>query len=70
MTRRDLASLFALPAAFAGRARSQSAAPESSTTIDSDGTVHITRAVPVPKTVSPQAYAKLVTGTSWAPDEG
>jgi acetyl esterase/lipase len=70
MTRRDLASLFALPAAFAGRARAQSAAPDSSTTIDPDGTVHIARAVPVPKTVSPQAYAKLVTGTSWAPDEG
>ena len=65
-----MASLFALPAAFAGQARAQSAPADGSTTIDSDGTVHITRAIPVPKTVSPEAYAKLVTGTSWAPDEG
>ncbi len=70
MTRRDLVLLFALPAAFAGQARAQSASTDSSTTIDSDGTVHITRAIPVPKTVSPEAYAKLVTGEKWAPDEG
>jgi monoterpene epsilon-lactone hydrolase len=70
MTRRDLASVLAWPAAFAARARAQSAAADASTTIDADGTAHITRAVPVPKTVSPEAYAKLVAGESWAPDEG
>ena len=70
MTRRDLVSLFALPAGFDGPARAQSASTDSSTTIDSDGTVHIARAIPVPKTVSPEAYAKLVTGEKWAPDEG
>jgi monoterpene epsilon-lactone hydrolase len=64
-----MASLFALPAAFAGQARAPSAPADGSTTIDRDGTVHITRAIPVPKTVSPEAYAKLVTGESWAPDE-
>jgi acetyl esterase/lipase len=65
-----MASLFALPTALAGQARAESAPADGSTTIDRDGTVHITRAIPVPKTVSPEAYAKLVTGTSWAPDEG
>jgi len=70
MTRRDLVSLLGLPAAFAGQTRPQSAPTGSSTSIDSDGTVHITRAIPVPKTVSPEAYAKLVTGEKWAPDEG
>jgi hypothetical protein len=70
MTRRYLASLFTLPAAFAWQARAQSVPADASTTIDPDGTVHITRAVPVPKTVSPEAYAKLVTGTNGAPDDG
>lgn len=70
MRRRDLASLFAWPAAFGRPAQAQTAPAAPSTTIDRDGTVHITRAIPVPRTVSPEAYAKLVTGESWAPDEG
>jgi epsilon-lactone hydrolase len=70
MTRRDLVSLLALPATLAGQAPARSASVDSLTTIDTDGTVHITRAIPVPKTVSAEAYAKLVTGESWAPDEG
>ena len=70
MTRRSLASLFALPAAFALRAQSQPATNDDLTSIDPDGTMHLKRAIPVPKTVSPEAYAKLVTGESWAPDEG
>ena len=70
MKRRDLVSLLALPAAFGRRARAQTAPADVSTTIDKDGTVHIRRSIPVPKTVSEEAYAKLVTGESWAPDEG
>jgi len=70
MRRRDLASLFALPAVLSQRAGAQTPPPDSSTTIDRDGTVHIARTIPVPRTVSPEAYDKLVTGTSWAPDEG
>src|ERR1017187_413283 len=70
MTRRYLATLFTLPTAFVWQARAQSAQTDALTTIDPDGTVHIIRAVPVPKTVSSEAYAKLVTGASWAPDEG
>jgi epsilon-lactone hydrolase len=70
MTRRDLVSLLTLPATLAGQAPARSASVDSLTTIDTDGTVHITRAIPVPKTVSAEAYAKLVTGESWAPDEG
>jgi monoterpene epsilon-lactone hydrolase len=70
MRRRDLVSLLGLPAALAGQARAQPASTDTSTTIDSDGTVHIARVIPVPRTVSPEAYAKLVTGEKWAPDEG
>ena len=70
VTRRCLASLFTLPTAFVWQARAQPAQTDALTTIDPDGTVHIRRAIPVPRTVSSEAYAKLVTGTSWAPDEG
>ena len=36
-------------------------------TIDKDGTARITRVIPVPKTVSPEAQALLATGVSWCP---
>jgi epsilon-lactone hydrolase len=62
--------MLALPAALAGQGRAQTAPADGSTTIDRDGTVHIARAIPVPRTVSPEAYARLVTGEMWAPDEG
>src|SRR5260370_37062387 len=62
MTRRSLSSLFALPAAFAIRARSQFAAADAYSTFDSDGTAHIKRAIPVPKTISPEARALIGLG--------
>ena len=37
------------------------------TAFDKDGTAHITRVIPVPKTVSKEAQALLATGQSWAP---
>jgi epsilon-lactone hydrolase len=44
------------------------AAVEADTTvIDPDGTAHITRVIPVPKTVSAEAQARLATGVTWAP---
>ena len=61
MTRRSLASLFALPGAFA-----QSQPADAYTTFDSDGTAHIKRAVPVPKTISPEAQALMISGR-WMP---
>jgi monoterpene epsilon-lactone hydrolase len=70
MTRRSLSSLFALPAAFVVRARPQSAAADPYTTFDSDGTAHITRAIPVPKTISPEARALMVSGENWVPRSG
>jgi len=70
MTRRSLSRLFALPAAFALRAQSQSAAADAYTTIDSDGTAHIKRAIPVPKTISPEAQALMVSGERWMPRAG
>ena len=65
MTRRSLASLFALPTAFAMRARSQPAAADAYTTFDRDGTAHINRAIPVPKTISPEAQALMASGEPW-----
>jgi len=70
MTRRSLSSLFALPAALAMRAQSQSAAADAYTTFDSDGTAHIKRAIPVPKTISPEAQALMVSGERWMPQSG
>lgn len=70
MTRRHLTSLFTLPAAFAWQARAESPAADDLTTIDSDGTAHIKRAVPVPGTVSPEAHALMVSGKRWIPALG
>ncbi len=69
MTRRSLSSLFGLPAAFALRSKAQSVAADSYTTFDSDGTAHIQRAIPVPKTISPEAQALMVSG-KWMPAGG
>lgn len=70
MTRRSLASLFTLPAAIAWRARAQSAAADDLTTIDNDGTAHIKRAVPFPRTISQEAYTLMVSGKRWIPESG
>ncbi len=40
----------------------------NSSVIDSDGTAHVTRVVPVPKTISPQAQAELSRPASDAPN--
>jgi monoterpene epsilon-lactone hydrolase len=40
---------------------------KDTTVIDKDGTARITRVIPVPKTVSPEAQALLATGASWCP---
>jgi acetyl esterase/lipase len=48
--------------------QAQNAAPNPDVTvIDPDGTAHISRVVPVPKTISPEAQALLATGASWCP---
>src|ERR1700675_301525 len=70
MTRRSLASLLIMPAALSWRARAQSPVADDLTTIDSDGTAHIKRSVPVPKTISPEAYALMVGGKRWTPEPG
>lgn len=71
ITRRSLASsLFVLPAACAWQARAQTPPADDLTTIDSDGTAHIKRAVPVPKTISAEAYALMVSGKRWTPEPG
>ena len=68
----------AVPLALLGScalALAQTAPPKSDTTaidkdttvIDKDGTARITRVIPVPKTVSPEAQALLATGASWCP---
>jgi monoterpene epsilon-lactone hydrolase len=71
MTRREsLASLFILPVASAWQARDETPPADDLTTIDSDGTTHIKRAVPVPQTISSDAHARLVSGKKWMPEPG
>jgi len=71
MTRRkSLASLFILPAASAWQAGAQAPPADELTTVDGDGTAHIQRAVPVPKTISPDAYDMMVSGKRWTPEPG
>ena len=70
MTRRSLARLFVLPAAWAWQGRTQTPLGDDLTIVDSDGTAHIKRAVPVPKTISPDAYALMVSGKRWTPEPG
>jgi monoterpene epsilon-lactone hydrolase len=71
MTRREtLASLIMLPASSAWQAQAPATPPDDLTTIDGDGTAHIKRDVPVPKTISADAYALMVSGRSWTPAPG
>ena len=57
------------------RAFGQSGVPSpatnpDTTTIAPDGTAHITRVIPVPKTLSPRGQAYLAKGIAWAPAAG
>jgi monoterpene epsilon-lactone hydrolase len=71
MTRRkSLASVFILPAASTWQARAQATPADELPTIDSDGTAHIKRAVPLPKTISLDASALMVSGERWTPEPG
>jgi len=47
-----------------------SAPAAEATSLDPDGTARITRVVPVPTTISPEAQAFLATGAAWAPAAG
>jgi monoterpene epsilon-lactone hydrolase len=70
ITRRSLASLLALPAALAARAQAPSLPDDPYTTFDPDGTAHIKRAIPVPKTISPEAQTLMMPGEKWLPAGG
>ena len=71
MTRRSLtSSLFIIPVAWAWQARAETPPTDELTSIDSDGTAHIKRAVPVPKTISSDAYAMMASGKRWTPEPG
>src|SRR5450631_1116066 len=71
ITRREtLASLFMMPIGWAWQARAQTSPTDELTSIDSDGTAHIKRAVPVPKTISSDAYDLIVSGRRWIPEPG
>ena len=70
MTRRSLASLFTLPAGWFLQARVQAPPADDLTTVESDGAAHIKRIVPVPKTISAEAYALVVSGKRWTPEPG
>ncbi len=70
ITRRSLASLLALPAALAIRAQSPSVPDDPYTSFDPDGTAHIKRALPVPKTISTEVQALMMPGEKWIPAGG
>ena len=58
----------ALPASLHAQEMSAQNVPTTdTTTLDSDGTAHITRVVPVPKTISPEAQERVASGATWAP---
>ena len=59
-----------MPAAWAWQAPAQTPPTDDLTSIDSDGTAHIKRAVPVPKTISSDAYDLMVSGKGWMPGPG
>jgi len=52
------------------RPRAQSAAGDAYTAFDSNGTAHIQRAIPAPKTISTEAQALMVSGERWTPQDG
>jgi len=76
VTRRSLASsLLMFPAAWVWQARAQTSATQPPaadelTTIDGKGTAYIKRTVPVPKTISPEAYALMASTKRWTPEPG
>jgi len=58
-----LAALALLAAVALTVAAQNSAAPQDSATFDPDGTAHITRVIPMPKTISPEAQRWLASLT-------
>jgi epsilon-lactone hydrolase len=63
-----LAALASLGAARAfGQSNSTAADTPDTTTIDADGTAHITREIPIPKTLSKRGQEYLAKGIAWAP---
>src|SRR5579871_2256405 len=70
--RKQILALLSLAAIVCGAgvsaAAQQAQAPNPDITVlDKDGTAHISRIVPVPKTLSPEAQALLATGKAWCP---
>lgn len=61
--------LLTAPLALFGQAGAPPENPDT-TTLDADGTAHITRVIGIPTTLSPEAQAFLKTGQAWAPAAG
>ena len=68
LTRRALASWFAVPAVFAGHAKSQIKTWDETTSIDNDGTAHISRTIPIPASLSPEAKEMFRSDREFAPN--
>src|ERR1700676_19204 len=68
LTRRALASGFAVPAVFAGRAKSQTITGDEMTSIDKDGSAHITRVIAIPPSVSSEAKEMFRSDREFAPN--
>jgi acetyl esterase/lipase len=61
------AALLALPLSVAAQTTAANAPQSNASYIDAQGTAHISRVVPVPKTVSPEAQKSLAQPASDAP---
>jgi len=63
------AALLALAPAAVGQANSSNATPQTDTWhIDPDGTTHVTRVIPVPKTISPEAQKFISNAAPVTPE--
>jgi acetyl esterase/lipase len=57
-----------MPAVFAGHAKSQTKTWDETTSIDTDGTAHISRTIPIPQSLSPEAKEMFRSDREFAPN--
>src|SRR5258708_15203981 len=67
MTRR---ALLPVSGALEVRAQSPAAPADDHASFDAEGTAHLKRALPIPKTISPEAEALMMPGVRWVPAGG
>jgi hypothetical protein len=68
LTRRSALSELALLSGFTMAEPRQQSSNDHLTTLDQQGTAHIERSIPVPRSISPEAQKLLASGAAFAPD--